>query len=425
MKAASFSRLVGFFLLKSSLQSFSYLKDAKLIVISAQNLRSAGGLSVLLQVLAQLKDCRTRIHVICFASSSKIIPSSIVDQLSCTIVPLPLSSKSWLARIYYEYIGFFVFSLHLDIDVWLALNDLSPFVKAKKRILLFHNAILFWKPPLAELFSSINVCIAWLAYKLLVPVNIHANNFVVAQAYWVKDALQSMFRLSDSQTCVIKSHPELPLGSLSCVDKLHNVSSATHPKLSARMDDSTINSSKDSSYKLVFPSFPRPFKNLPRLMAAVYNLYRSGLDVSLHLTFDKKTNLLARRIIKNFPGRPFHYYGFLPKDDLVCLYSYSNALIFPSTLETLGLPLIEYTSICNKPILASDLPYAIEALSDCQNKILFDPFDIKSIECAILECINKESASPLPINSPMSNLNACRTNAISGWAQVIDLAFSS
>jgi len=421
MPAISFSRVFSRVLLKRYLPPFSYPQGAKLLVVSAQNLRSAGGLSILLQVLTQLSNCKTSVHVVCFSASLTLIPQNLLDKLSCTVITLPLSSKSWLIRIYYEYLAFYFFSRHLNVDIWLALNDLSPFVKAKKKILLFHNAILFWKPSSAELLSSINVCIAWLAYKILVPINIRANDSVVVQAFWIKDVLQRMYRLANDRVCVINSYPELPITALSSVHK----SDGTSPLQSIHIHSPLTPPDHDSSFKLLYPCFPRPFKNLPRLILAVQNLYSIGLNISLFLTFDKDTNFLSRSIVKSYPGYPFRYFGFLSKDDLAILYNNSDSLIFPSTLETLGLPLVEYSSTYYKPILASNLPYAVEALSCYDNKFLFNPYDVKSIESAILTCIASKSLFNLPANVSPPNFNIQRNDMITGWAQFIDLALSS
>jgi glycosyltransferase involved in cell wall biosynthesis len=66
--------------------------------------------------------------------------------------------------------------------------------------------------------------------------------------------------------------------------------------------------------------------------------------------------------------------GKIPYNSVVYLYKNIDILLFPSYIETLGLPLIEAASL-GLPVLASDLPFAKEVLDgyegvsyiDCRN----------------------------------------------------------
>lgn len=65
--------------------------------------------------------------------------------------------------------------------------------------------------------------------------------------------------------------------------------------------------------------------------------------------------------------------GIIPHNDLLRLYKAVDALVFPSTIETFGLPLIEAASM-GKPIIASDLDYAREVLGQYKG-VSFVPSD--------------------------------------------------
>ncbi|WP_236612706.1 glycosyltransferase [Elizabethkingia meningoseptica] len=53
------------------------------------------------------------------------------------------------------------------------------------------------------------------------------------------------------------------------------------------------------------------------------------------------------------------FIGFVDKKQLSMYYNKSNCLIFPSKVETWGLPISEFLEY-NKPMLLADLPYAHE-----------------------------------------------------------------
>ena len=63
----------------------------------------------------------------------------------------------------------------------------------------------------------------------------------------------------------------------------------------------------------------------------------------------------------------------MPHDELLRYYKSSQCLLFPSYLETLGLPLLEATSF-GLPVLTVDLPYAREVMQNYERAsyILYD-----------------------------------------------------
>lgn len=66
-----------------------------------------------------------------------------------------------------------------------------------------------------------------------------------------------------------------------------------------------------------------------------------------------------------------NYCGFLDKENLFKCYK-EKILIFPSYIETVGLPLLEARSV-GGIIFVADCPYAHEVLGDYENAYFFDP----------------------------------------------------
>lgn len=52
-------------------------------------------------------------------------------------IAFPKAKKSWIARLYYEYIYFNKLSKTIKPNVWLSLHDVSPNVKAKRSLFIF------------------------------------------------------------------------------------------------------------------------------------------------------------------------------------------------------------------------------------------------------------------------------------------------
>ena len=80
--------------------------------------------------------------------------------------------------------------------------------------------------------------------------------------------------------------------------------------------------------------------------------------IKIHLTFDKEI------IDQNkFDLSPFVFYGYLNYEELDYLYSNINALIYPSLIESLGMPLLEITNY-KKPVIAINSLYVKAAIDN-------------------------------------------------------------
>jgi len=70
---------------------------------------------------------------------------------------------------------------------------------------------------------------------------------------------------------------------------------------------------------------------------------------------------------------PIEFRGRLERKDVFNLYTKSY-LLFPSYIETFGLPMLE-AKLHKTMILASDKAFSHEILDDYENAYFFDPFD--------------------------------------------------
>jgi len=84
-----------------------------------------------------------------------------------------------------------------------------------------------------------------------------------------------------------------------------------------------------------------------------------GLRPNLCLTIDKKRYLSLCAFIKTSRQKfnlNIQNVGEISHNDVLNLYKKTRAFIYPSVLETIGLPLIE-ARCANLPILASEMDY--------------------------------------------------------------------
>ena len=139
-------------------------------------------------------------------------------------------------------------------------------------------------------------------------------------------------------------------------------------------------------------------KNHRNLLAAWNLLAQDGLHPSLALTLGKHDDVLINEMenVSKQHGLHISNLGHLSKNEVIALYGNAKALIFPSTVESFGLPLIEATQV-GLPILAPELDYVRDICIPLQT---FDPNSPVSIARAVKRFLGK----PEPIvklNTPV------------------------
>lgn len=145
-------------------------------------------------------------------------------------------------------------------------------------------------------------------------------------------------------------------------------------------------------FDFLYVASGEPHKNHEALISAWGLLADENLYPTLCLTLDDYTASALLSKFDFFEKLKIHNVGVLSHDDVLLLYKKSGALIFPSKLESLGLPLIEARRI-GLPILAPELDYVRDVLDPDE---VFDPDSPVSIARAVKRFLGvKESHLPL------------------------------
>ena len=150
-----------------------------------------------------------------------------------------------------------------------------------------------------------------------------------------------------------------------------------------------------SDFDFVYVAPGEPHKNHRRLLEAWCQLAEEGTFPSLCLTLDEArfaTLCREMELMCQRHGIKVTNAGELSHKDVQVLYKKSGTLIYPSTFESFGLPLIEARQ-AGLPVLASELDYVRDVLDPEQT---FDPESSVSIARAVKRFMGKnEQALPL------------------------------
>ena len=328
------------------------------IVISAVNLFEGGPLSILQDCLvAAVAQYSDRYDVVALVHDASLVNVGGVRYLD-----YPKSRRSWAHRLYYEYVGFKTLSKRLTPALWLSLHDITPNVTAKRRAVYCHNPAPFYELSMRDVLLEPRFALFRWFYSYLYAINIHKNDFIIVQQEWLSREFQRRFRVNR----VIVAHPSLRINGVAA------------PKVGVAR-----------SWQFIFPTFPRVFKNVEVLGEAARLLeLRGRRDIEFIVTFDGNENRYARYIRKRYGAfQGLKLIGRQTRDAVFQLFTESAALVFPSRLESWGMPLSEYKP-WGRPILAADLPYARETIGRYAMAKFFPPNDAEALVEAVLGVVS-------------------------------------
>lgn len=328
----------------------------KTIVVSAVNLRKGGTLTI-------LRNCLEYLSGLAQSGNYRIVAlvhkKELADYPGVEYIELPWTLKSWLLRLWCEYVTMYQLSKRLSpVYLWLSLHDTTPNVKAERRVVYCHNPFPFYSWKWKELLLNYRiVCFAWLS-KYIYRINLHKNYRVLVQQQWIREEFIKIFHLPMEKIIVT-----LPtsLTSTSRIDRADNQSTA---------------------YTFLYPSYGDIHKNFELLCRATTLLEkeigqgRFRVILTLSGMENKYTQWLYKKWGKT---ESLEFAGFMDRKRLYDTYSQADCLVFPSKVETWGLPISEYAEF-EKPMLLADLPYAHETAAGSKQVAFFAPDGVEKLK---------------------------------------------
>jgi glycosyltransferase involved in cell wall biosynthesis len=316
----------------------------KKIVISAVNLNQGGPLSILKDCLKAFQKIQ-KIHdldITVFVHKIALVNEYVND---FEIIEYPLIKASWLKRIHFEYYQCKKISLRLSPYLWIALHDITPNV-ACKQIVYCHNASPFYKFKLSDAFTDTTFFLFCLFYRFLYGINIKKNKFIIVQQQWLREEFERNYKVN---TIV------------------------SYPFFDRNIKQNLFERNEGNKFQFFFPAFPRVAKNFETLLQATKLLSAKRKDFELILTIDGTENKYSKKLFDDYCNvEQINFMGAKTREDVFEIYKRVDCLIFPSKLETWGLPISEFKNF-NKPMLLSNLKYAHETLGKYQIAKFFDP----------------------------------------------------
>lgn len=335
------------------------------IVISAVNLVEGGTLKVFQDCLRAVRSVLPEWRVVALVNNI-----NVTDVEDVELIAMPESKRSWIRRVYTEYFGFRKLSKQLEADIWWSLHDMSPIIRAKSQFVYCHNPSPLYQITIKEILLDPSLFLFCRLYFLFYRINIRSNRAVIVQQNWLRKEFKRRFGVTE----VIVAHP---------VDNNIRPPAMEHRGISV----------------FVYPSLSRTFKNFELIGEAARILERDpNWKGRIILTLDPQETRLSRYLFRRYGDiRCLEFIGRQKRSAMQQLYSTMDCLLFPSRLETWGLPITE-TKELGKPIIAADLPYAHETIGDYDRIKFVDPGDPRELARIMLEA-HRQGWASLPVKA--------------------------
>ena len=120
------------------------------------------------------------------------------------------------------------------------------------------------------------------------------------------------------------------------------------------------------TYNFVYPSIKGVYKEHITIVHAMERLLSQDSEMArrirIHFTLERENNGdLIHYLRQHHLEEIFVFHGSLPHDQILSMLKSAEALVFPSVIETFGLPLVEAASL-GVPVIANDMEYVREVL---------------------------------------------------------------
>lgn len=286
------------------------------------------------------------------------------------ILAYPDVKKSWLSRILFEHFKLTEIVKSIDPDfVFSMQNTVMPHCK-KPQAVFFHQPLPFCR----KRFSFFKKEERSLAFRqkvicgLIFKNGLKKADRIFVQTKWMKSS--AIKWLCSGNTDIQVAQTLLP-----------------SVKGHGESDSSDIKSDRLRQPVFFYPAAAYPYKNHDVVISACKILEEKGIDnYTVVFTLSKDENTYTKRLSSQSAGLPVIFSGNIEHDEVNRLYKQS-VVLFPSYLESLGLPLYEAKSHGCR-IIASNTPFADEALSGYDNCDLFECDDAKALADIMLDVIS-------------------------------------
>lgn len=313
-----------------------------LIIVNATAARTSGALSILKQFVKNIPLASEDLYYIFVDPEVSIVVDSDCIEF------IHVNTRSWLKRIAWDAWG---------IKNWLSKRNIKPsliislqntgvnYSEDIPQLIYYHQLLPLsrhkWDIRKKEEFP---LFVYKYFYSFFVSLYRHGKSYFIVQIPSVKEAFLKKFNVNSKNVFVIP--PEIPNVSLENLEDTKLEIGKTH---------------------FIYPATLFVYKNHRLLLQTLRILKEEEFDVfnniRIHFTLREEDLRIFPEFVDVVDSVVCE--GVVSFNKLLGLYNSSDALLFPSYIESFGLPLLEAAGV-GIPIIASDLPYVHDVVGEYQ-----------------------------------------------------------
>lgn len=343
------------------------------IVVNGYPLRFSGALQILKQFInsVELYSLPTDKYYI-------FIDSSLHLESSAKNIEFVHVKQNFLAKalFYFNFVGLRrllikrgikankVISL-ANVNSWIS-DDIESYVYFHQSLTVYENKWSFLNKEERSLFLYLKY------YKWIIQKSLKKRTTIITQLDCIRDRVSKSFNVNKER--ILKVSPNVIIPEFTY-------------KNYTNIDTSSIN--------CIYPATPFKYKNHKILFDALNIISSSySMKIKLYLTCNHSE---FNACVPDKDNIEIIYLGHISFDVLMSLYQKMDALLFPSYIESFGLPMIEAATTGIK-VLASDTDFANEVLKNYDGVRYISPFNASAWEKEIVSLRKLERFTPIQVN---------------------------
>lgn len=266
-----------------------------------------------------------------------------------------IKGKKYIDRLVWDIIGMRKWSKNNNIipTSIISLQNTGVFFSNIEQSIYLHTSIPFVKEsnwnPLKK--DERKLWFYRYIYKQWIKLSIRKEHQIIVQTQWMRD---NLVKEGYNKKKISVIEPEIATIDFSKINKLKGL---------------------ENLIVMFYPSADYKYKNHRIIIEAVKEIINtSDLNYNFKIIFTLESSSKQYSLVKKYNlEKYFKFVGLIPYEEVLRYYNECDVVLFPSYIETIGLPLIE-AKMFNKKILVSDCQYSKEVLRE-YDKAIYHPFN--------------------------------------------------
>lgn len=331
-------------------------KPGSTVLICDVHASESGALAILTDLYRQLRAYEDKtVTWVMVVSTPQYQPTENIR-----VERYPWVKNSWGHRYFFDHITIRRILKRYQPEQVLSLqNGAIPFKSGRQTVYL-HQALFLTEYPLEIRKDGVRLWFYQNVMSRLMFRSLRKVDTTVVQTRWMRDGL--IAKAGIEQEKILIQPPDITCNNI-----------GTH------------RDTPENRRRLFYPAIGVSYKNHETLLKALKFAQDRGLgDYELILTIRPDENPYARRLAAyaRQHGLPVAFGGQLPREQVFELYAKST-LVFPSCIESFGLPLLE-ARMTGSPVIAADFSFSREILAGYEKAVFFQGKNAEELGALLL-----------------------------------------